>query len=295
MIVVLHLGAHKTGTSLIQKYMRDRHKIMRRNRIAFLQRSDGNKVIGWGKDKKLSQGLPQLRRSIQRSAWLRRRAYVISHENALGRPFLESENSLYPNAEALAHQIAGGLTDRRKIAIYYIRDQAAFLESYYLQTIHQGDHHLFDDWVKSKLDGSLSWAPLYRGLCKALGKENVLLKNFGDQIRNGQSAYLSDFFGSFMQVDAGRFDNFEYPVLRNPSVGDLGLELALKINPHLKSKIARRNARDFLQQHFSNASFPRPTLLGEERKHVLQSQYLSENQDIIRESERAFDPPHRRG
>ena len=292
MIVVLHLGAHKTGTSLIQKYMRDRPRIMRRNRIAMLPRSTGDELIGWGQDKILSPGLPELRKNIQRSALLFRSRYVLSHENALGRPFTSSSNELYPDAGALARRIAEGLPGKRKIAIYYIRDQASFLESYYLQTIHEGKHHLFDDWVKPMLNNSLSWAPLYRGLCDALGKENVLLKDFRGQIRAGQASFLSDFFGSFMRVDAEKFGNFEYPALRNPSIGDLGLEFALKINPHLKSKKEQKLARNFLQQVFSNADYPRPVLLSEEQKQSLKSQYTSENQDLVRESERAFDAPH---
>jgi hypothetical protein len=268
---------------------------MRRNRLALLQRSAGDALIGWGKDTKLSRGLPQLRKNIQRSALLRRTAYIISHENALGRPFLESGHALYPQAGALAHQIAGGLTDRRKIAIYYIRDQADFLESYYLQTIHQGGHHRFDEWVKPKLAGSLSWAPLYHGLCNALGKENVLLKDFGGQIRNGQSDFLSDFFGSFMHADAEEFGRFEYPARRNRSIGDMGLELALQINPHLKSKKEQRAARNFLQQHFSNADFPRPVLFRDEEKQVLRNLYTAENEELLRQSESAFDAPHRSG
>ena len=303
MIVVLHLGAHKTGTSLIQKYMRDRPEVMRQNRIEALSRSSGDELIGWGQDKILSKGLPIIRKKIRRSALQFRSRYVLSHENALGKPFAASGDTLYPDAAALARRIADGLTGKRKIAdslivkrkaaVFYIRDQASFLESYYLQTIHEGKYHLFDDWVKPMLGGSLSWAPLYRGLCEALGKENVLLKDFGGQIRAGQANFLSDFFDSFMHVDAEKFQNFEYPALRNPSIGDLGLEFALKINPYLKSKQEQKLARNFLQQVFSNVDYPRPVLLSEEQKQALKVQYMAENQELVQESEQAFEAPHR--
>ncbi|MGB3315689.1 MAG: hypothetical protein WBB85_14870 [Albidovulum sp.] len=295
MIVVLHLGAHKTGTSLIQKYMRDRPKIMRRNRIAMLSRSSGDKLIGWGQDKILSPGLPVLQKNIRRAALLLRTRYVLSHENALGRPFAQSGKELYPDASARARQIADGLPGKRKIAVYYIRDQVSFLESYYLQTIQQGKHHLFDEWVNPKLDGSLSWRPLYEGLCAALGKENVLLKDFGSQIRQGQARFLCDFFSAFMPVDTQKFGEFEYPARRNLSIGDVGLELALKINPYLKSWEAQRSTRNFLQQIFSNADFPRPVLLSDDQKQMLTSKYEAENQDLIQESERTFIAPHRAG
>ena len=294
MIVVLHFGAHKTGTSLIQKYMRDRPRIMRRNRIAMLQRSSSDELIGWGQDEKLAQGLPQLRKNIRRAALMFRKRYVLSHENALGRPFVDTGNQLYPNAGVRARRIADGLPDNRRIAIFYIRDQADFLESYYLQTIHQGKHHPFDEWVKPKVEGTLSWEPLYHGLCGALGKENVLIKDFSSQIREGQASFLSGFFSSFMRVDSGKFADFEYPALRNVSIGDLGLELALKINPHLKSKKEQRIVRNFLQQNFSNADFPRPVLLSDGQKQILKRVYTAENQDILRESEQAYDAPHRK-
>lgn len=295
MIVVLHLGAHKTGTSLIQKYMRDRPKIMRRNRIAAMSRTAGDELVGWGQEKILSKGLPEIGRRIRRSALLLRSRYILSHENALGRPFTSSGSTLYPDAGTLARRIVDGLPDKRMMAVYYIRDQASFLESYYLQTIHEGKHHSFDEWVTPKLAGSLSWRPLYDGLCEALGKENVLLKDFSSQIRQGQASFLSDFFSAFMSVDAQKFENFEYPARRNLSIGDLGLELALKINPHMKSKKDQKIARNFLQQLFSNADFPRPVLLSEEQKQPLKGEYMAENQDLIRESELAFKAPHHSG
>ena len=37
--VVFHVGAHKTGTSLLQKFMRDNNTTLRRNRIYYLSRS----------------------------------------------------------------------------------------------------------------------------------------------------------------------------------------------------------------------------------------------------------------
>ena len=46
--VVFHIGAHKTGTSLLQKYMRDNVRLLRRHRIYYLSRGAMNDYVGWG-------------------------------------------------------------------------------------------------------------------------------------------------------------------------------------------------------------------------------------------------------
>ena len=46
--IVVHVGAHKTGTSLIQKYMRDKPEQLTPFGVRAVSRSDTNTLIGWG-------------------------------------------------------------------------------------------------------------------------------------------------------------------------------------------------------------------------------------------------------
>ena len=46
--IVFHVGAHKTGTSLVQKYCRDNVSLLRRERVGYLSRGELNDLIGWG-------------------------------------------------------------------------------------------------------------------------------------------------------------------------------------------------------------------------------------------------------
>ena len=47
MRLILHLGAHKSGTSLIQQYMKANKEIMRQNRIGFVKRNLTTKYLAW--------------------------------------------------------------------------------------------------------------------------------------------------------------------------------------------------------------------------------------------------------
>jgi hypothetical protein len=144
--------------------------------------------------------------------------------------------------------------------VYYIRDQADFIESYYLQTIHEGGWKSFDGYLKSLGRHGFSWLPVYESLCVAFGAENVVLKSFEHDISQGQPAFLRSFLQSAIDENLNHFGDFEYRAARNPSIGDRGLELARGINPLLKTTMERKIFRRFMQENFSNRMYPRPVL-----------------------------------
>lgn len=283
MKLVLHFGAHKTATSLIQKYMRDNRDLMNQNKIWFTIRSETNKFLGWGSPEALNEGVPAMRRDIDQAAKRGAKWFVVSHENALGRPFLPHKRGLYPAAQAAADALGELLRGYELASIYYLRGQEEFVESYYLQTVHQGAYLTFRDWRKEIDFNRLSWAPVVKALAAAFGKENSVIKDFSTEIGKGQSGYLASFFGSVMgaEVKPGSFGNFDYPEVRNPSIGRKGLAIAMVANPYLSTHKERKLMRVFLQDNFSNKDYPRPTLLKDREKAKLRKQYESENLGLL--------------
>jgi hypothetical protein len=281
--IVLHLGAHKTGTSLVQKYMRSRSNLCVANKIHALRRGDGNKYIGWSQPEQLEKGREELLGEIRHAAAQGANYYVISHENAIGRPFVTGSKDLYANREralALKTELAGN--DFR--VVYYIRSQADFLESYYLQTVHEGSTKDFNRWRRKSEPPSLSWRPVYKTLCDVFGEKNVVLRSFEKDIAQGQASYLRNFFASFMPVNSASWENFKYRKVHNPSVGDKGLAMALAINGFRETSEERKAIRKFLQKHFSNRNYPRPVLLTDSEKLELRNRYDAENDALIAES-----------
>jgi hypothetical protein len=273
--VVYHLGAHKTASSLLQKYMRDNTDVLRGHRIAFLGRGEMNDCVGWGK------------RLLKRPEILGDRLaelldddgcdrLVTSHENTLGPPLKPGAPHLYPRGPEIVEQLTRVLKPWRSRAFLYIRPQAEFVESYYLQRIHQGDHVSFSEWLDDLDLDALSWRPVVDALRRHFGPDRVEVVDFG-LIRQGQNAFIADFF---RRIDPAVDLAPDYRPIRNPSISGKGLRIALAANKHLRSDRERKAMRIFLQRHFSNRDYPRPILFTDEQKTQVRQRYASEYEQL---------------
>lgn len=274
--VVFHVGAHKTGTSLLQKYMRDNAAVLRRNRIYYISRSAMNDYVGWG-NKLLNEPDPLARkiRTTLLIPWFT--TAIASHENTLGRPLRADGTHLYPKAPQIVDALGDLLAPYHARIVFSIRPQDQFIESYYLQSIHEGRHETFDDWY-AKIDrGALSWRPVVDKLHEVFGREQVDVVDFRT-IKRGQEAYIGEFF---TRIDPRWTFDIEYGAMRNPSVSDKGLQMALAANPHLKSGGERKLMRKFLQKHFSNQRYPRPVLLSDDERQELRDRYAAEYEALV--------------
>jgi hypothetical protein len=273
--VVYHLGAHKTASSLLQKYMRDNTDVLRGHRIVYLGRGEMNDCVGWGK------------RLLKRPEILGDRLaelldddgcdrLVTSHENTLGPPLKPGAPHLYPRGPEIVEQLTRVLMPWRSRAFLYIRPQAEFVESYYLQRIHQGDHVSFSEWLDDLDLDALSWRPVVDALRQQFGPDRVEVVDFG-LIRQGQNAFIADFF---RRIDPAVDLAPDYRPIRNPSISGKGLRIALAANKHLRSDRERKAMRIFLQRHFSNRDYPRPILFTDEQKAQVRQRYASEYEQL---------------
>lgn len=273
--VVYHLGAHKTASSLLQKYLRDNPEVLRRNRIAYLGRSEMNDCVGWGK-RLLTRPEILQGRIDELLAPRRHEILVTSHENTLGPPFKAGGAHLYPRGPEIVAQLARVLRPRPARALLYLRPQDEFVESYYLQRIHQGAHLSFAQWLAELDLEALSWRPVVEALVEHFGADRVEVVDFG-LIREGQNAFIADFLS---RVDPDLPVTPDYRPVRNPSISDKGLRLALAANPHLRSDWERKALRTFLQRHFSNRRYPRPVLLTPEQRREIRERYAGEYEEL---------------
>lgn len=274
--IAVHVGAHKTGTSLIQKYMRDKPEQLAPYGVRAISRSDTNTLIGWGKaliDKPDLLG----ERLDAESADPAVRHLVASHENTLGRPHRASGDHLYPEAAPRVAALAGILRGRNAKVIMYLRPQASFLESYYLQLVQQGEMFTFDQWLDRVDFDRVSWRPVVEMLRDALGADRVAIGDF-EEIRAGQEKFLAGFF---RRIDPAIVVRPRYTTQRNLSLSEKGLRIALAANPHLRAAEEKKRMRDFLQKHFSNAAYPRPVLFAEDQRADLESRYGAEYRELV--------------
>ncbi|MGB7979726.1 MAG: hypothetical protein WCF36_02910 [Candidatus Nanopelagicales bacterium] len=294
--LVLHLGAHKTGTSLLQRYMKSRPEELAGMRAVALSRDQLSATISWGT---IPQEHPErLREAVlaasrarlvvperSRAHRLRRRlgrgpasvkTVIVSIENALGRPFGGS-GSLYPAAAASAQGLRRSVGEFAPRIVYYIRSQEEFVESYYLQTVHQGGTASFDQWLSTIDTTAISWVPVIEALADAFGPSHVVVRDF-TEIRQGQNAFITNFL---RLCDPDLHPSVDYRRPHNLSISQQGLDLALAMNPLLIRADDRHATRKFLQAHFNNTTGPRPALLSEDAKSAIRERYGSQNRDLL--------------
>lgn len=273
--VAYHLGAHKTASSLLQKYLRDEPEVLRRHRLVYLGRSEMNDLVGWGKRLLTRPELLEARIG-ELLAQPGAHTLVASHENTLGPPLKPGADHLYPRGPDIVEQLAHTLAAWSSRVLLYLRPQDEFLESYYLQRIHQGDVRSFHDWLDELDLEQLSWRPVVAALHERFGPEQVEIVDFG-RIRAGQDRFLADFL---RRIDPAIDEIPDYRPVRNPSISEKGLRIALAANPHLRSDWERKAMRRFLQRHFSNRRYPRPVLLSDAQRSWLRQRYGQEYEQL---------------
>lgn len=278
--VAFHIGTHKTGTSLVQHYMRANVPTVAAHGIHYISRSDMNNYVGWGKP--IINKPQKLKSRLDRELSAVTCQYIfMSHENAVGRPFSDKLPGLYPHARENLEAIASALQDYDASIILSIRPEADFLESYYLQTIHQGGTHTFQEWIAGIDLENIPWRPVVENIRDAVGSQHFHLVDFRS-IAHGQNAFLRHFITC---IDPDIRIQPHYAAASNPSVSEKGLQIALAVNPLLETHAERVRVRKFLQRCFSNKQYERPKLLDDNIRKQLDARYMPDYEKLIAEQE----------
>ena len=275
-LVVYHAGAHKTGTSLIQKYLRDNAEHLQRHGISHVSRTEMNRLVGWGGSMVRHPGAltERIRQALRDSG---ARVVIVSHENTLWRPFGPNGDGLYPGAEERLPALREVLAPFPYRVVFYIRPQDQLVESYYLQSIHGGEDWPFDEWLQRIDLERMSWRPVLKSLERHLGRDNVVIGDF-TEISEGQNEFLRRFLlRSGCDVDIQP----SYRPVRNPSISDKGLRIARAANHHFAVGPEMKRFRKFLQSRFSNRDYPRPVLLTDAQRTAIQERYGAEYRDCV--------------
>lgn len=280
----LHVGAHKTGTSVVQAYLREHEAALGAQGVYHFEREETNPYFNWGREVITN---PAMLEGKLRSTFAHRRysMMIASNENILGRPFVSKVRGrrtrqgrpIYPDAEPIIEALGKIMNSYDGRLIFSVRPQAAFVESYYLQTVHQGATTSFDEWLATlDLDG-LSWNPIISMMCEAVGRERVIVLDF-ELIKKGQDRFLAEFFA---RIDPGLDIDPDFREARNRSVSEKGLKMALSVNQVVHDVEDRRGIRRFLQDHFSNVDYPRPTLLSAADRAAIDQRYAEEYRQLV--------------
>lgn len=271
--VVLHVGAHKTGTTTIQQYLLAHRESLRRRGVRYVPRAELSPLVGWGEQLVASpDGFAALVADF--GAARRERVLLASHENMCGRPFARVGAGLYADAPASIEALARMTAAHDTHVLLTIRPPHELLESFYLQGVNMGGQMRFPRWLERLDLDALSWRPLVETLRASFARVSVV--DFGT-IRAGAPAYVTDALrrvGVDVEVDA----SWLRPL--NPSVSELGLRLLLRGNGVLADEDDRNALRSFVQRHFNNRTGERPQLLDEDTRVMLRDRYAAEYAEL---------------
>lgn len=285
--LVIHIGAHKTGSTFIQKTFNENIELLSGNGIAYFGGSDARVKLtrniiypavglrgvgeGGGDYKSKCRDIVKNRAGDHGSIFL-------SNENILGFcDLIASDGYIYPESDKVL-SFLNCLTEEWDVKfVYFIRNYGDFLESTYIQKIKEGRSYDFGHYKKVCDINKMSWLDSIENLKINFGSENVTIIKYED-FKNSQAKCVNNIIsllggdGLDLKVD---------PNLNvNPSYSEVALELARQGNSILpKGDVP--DYRRYLIGRFPSEKYGRPNLLSEQEKYMYREKYERDCAEII--------------
>lgn len=280
--LVLHVGAPKTGTSLVQKAVIANRELFLKHGYTTLVRHDFDEVTDklHGRWRRHGLGYGTLDRAVAHLAEATKDAknLLISHEDLLGPIGAFRQGVLYGEAGAVLERIHEALAPQRTTVLLYVRQQDRYLESVYLQIVRQGGTITFDEFMAQVTPESLRWDDLVDRMAVALPSDAEVKVNYFESIKDrGARDFCRDFVREFAPQVKVKLPFNTSGVNRGWS--DQALQIGLAGNAVLQGD-DRRRLRRFLDENLSNVTHPKPVLLSDEQRADLLGELRAPNEKL---------------
>ena len=293
MKIFVHVGAHKSASTTIQRNFRQNKTALRqRYGIYFLEHPD---LVGssfykhfhsraYLEDGAAGDTLEGLRRSF--ASVVRRcpedATVLISAEGFLSHSGLHKYGGLYPHAPRMLEAL-GPILARHDVSVILItRRQDTFIESCYLQQVKEGRYLTFTDFYAAIDHDRLSWLPIAQAAHRQFGRDRMLVRPF-EEIVDGTDAFLRTILGF---VTDREIADLKIRQSANPSISQLGVDLALATYPLLQGKVPPsvfKEHRHYLFREFSSAKYPKAVLLDSEARNAILARCRDDNETLFRD------------
>ncbi|HEX8233198.1 MAG TPA: hypothetical protein VF559_07635 [Caulobacteraceae bacterium] len=182
--VFLHLGAHKTATTFIQRTLVHNRPYLR---------AQGWKVIYLQKDRpEVYAEVKRVRRSEDESEpanlFLQmlnkvrdgKANHLLTSETILGKMSVRGAGKIYPSHRHMIRLLKRGLGDTDVSVGFAVRNPGGYLESSYNWLVYNGATFDFAEYIERVDVDQLSWVPVVEHLIEAFGAEKVSLWTYED-------------------------------------------------------------------------------------------------------------------
>ncbi|MEM9523044.1 MAG: hypothetical protein AAF982_03470 [Pseudomonadota bacterium] len=183
--IVLHLGAHKTATSHLQKSLQRNGTALERMGVSFLPPAHYRQTFA-SLQIELRDGadIENLRRTAKhlvRGAANGKRRLILSDENIMGNmPRLMKENDIYPWARGRVGRTVRILSYYRPEICLAVRNLAGFIPSAYGEALRHAPYRSFERFVSNADLHALSWARLIGKLASAARETKFFVWRYED-------------------------------------------------------------------------------------------------------------------
>ncbi|MDR7384079.1 hypothetical protein [Promicromonospora iranensis] len=279
--LVLHVGAHKTGTTLVQKALRsNREAFARRGYDVLIRNEYENLTEGrhsrWRRQDGALSNVNKAFEMVRDAAT--QDSLVISHEDLLASVHSFRSGPLYAPADdilRIAHEV---LQPERTTVLLYVRRQDRFVESSYLQTVRVGSTKSFEEFMEPVTTDNLRWDSLVEKIKASVPAGSEVRVNYFESIKQLRSRpFVREFF---QQTGVGVQPKFPFNTEAvNRGYSDAALKLALVGNAELEAE-DRRKLRLFLDANFSNVTHSSPLLLTPEQREEMLTALVPSNKAL---------------
>ncbi|WP_162621896.1 hypothetical protein [Microbacterium suaedae] len=280
--IVLHVGAHKTASTLLQRAMSQQADDLERDGLAVTHRRD---ILDTAFFRNLKQIVISGNVPSPSETEVSKRDFGQLVDRDASRVLLTNENFLenfrkprfYRNAKVALSWISD-LSDDPLSIVLFTRSQPDYIESMYMQRLHLGESIAFDEASVKYANLNMSWASILDDVSDVLGRESVTSIPYEAVKRVGATGYYRAFLAA-CGVDGTTYEipaEMETSRSANRSYSGEAMKLALAINP-LIPRQKRKVFRKYLQENYSTATHPKAELFSEAERATILELYAEEN------------------
>lgn len=277
---VLHAGAHKTGTTLIQNTLKSHRLKLAIHGVRYISRERVAKTLALGDG--AGAAAMQFPSSWRRGRWWPR-IVLLSHERLMGR-----FQDFYADSARRANLLLASCQGHNAQVIIYVKRQDHFIESCYVQTLQMGSCKTFREFLAAhpNLQTPL-WTTVVRPFCDAFGPDKVTVVP-AETISHGAQEFLNRFL-SLVHPSLG---SLQLPPTKrsNVSLSPVACRIAQFANP-LLDRAERAQLRSFLQHNLhSSQKVRRAAFFTAVERHKLLSECERDNRKLFERYMPTFSP-----
>ena len=277
---ILHLGAHKTGTTFIQNWIAQNDKLFRERNIGVSRNADLTESMfstfcfehSKPRPKTVSPELARKNIIEIRQISGNPDVHIISKENIMGEA-----GRLYLHSEETIRNLKNVFNYDETKLVFYIRRMDNFIESHALQQFAHGFELNIQDAIQSI--GNRTWMDVIASMEKHFpGRVSV---EFYENIKTGPRDFLRYFCNACdIPFDLAEFTKLPEIIDQNRSISAPGIELLKQLwknsDPSQRAELFKKIATTH-----NTATEIRPALMTPEQRHHVLDIHRESHKEII--------------